>query len=293
MKPFEYKAPKSLDEAVAILAAANGEARVLAGGTDLIAQMKEYRRAPRLVVDGKGIPELTRLEYDDRTGLRIGAAVAAVDIYSHPAVKARYPDIAYACSLLGAVQIQNRATLGGNVGNAAPSADGVPPLLCALARAVIAGPKGRREIPLAQVFLGPGQTSLERGELLVEIVVPPPPPRSAGAYLRFVPREEMDIAVAGVGSRVVMAEDGKTCREARIALCAVAPTPIRTPEAERFLVGRILDDAALAEAGRLAAAAARPISDVRGSADYRRELVKVLTRRTLAQCRAQLGSGSP
>ncbi|MBI4308475.1 MAG: xanthine dehydrogenase family protein subunit M [Chloroflexi bacterium] len=290
MRAFEYKAPRTIKEAVALLASANGDARPLAGGTDLIAQMKENRRTPRLVVDVKHIPELMRLDYSESRGLRIGAAVPCSAIAEHPIVRARYPMIDQACRLVGSIQIQNRASVGGNLCNAAPSADTAPPLLTLKARAVIAGPQGRRNVLLEEFFASPGKTVLGPGELLVEIVVPTPPARSAGCYLRFIPREEMDIAVAGVGSLVVLEpRGGKRCHDARIALAAVAPTPLRAREAEERLRGRVIDARAVEEAGEMAAAACKPISDVRGSAEYRRELVKVLTRRTLRACLERLG----
>ena len=285
MDAFEYAAPQNLQEAVALLSEANGEARALAGGTDLIAQMKENRRSPSLVVDVKKIPELNVLSYT--TGLRIGAAVSCTQIAGFEPVRVHYPALAEACALVGSYQIQNRAALGGNFCNAAPSADAVPPALSYGATLVIEGPGGRRALPAEDFFVGPGQTVLEKGEVLVEIVLPPPPPHSGAAYLRFIPREEMDIAVAGVGSFVQLNPDDHTCEQARISLAAVAPTPVRAKEAEAFLAGRHLDDTTIAHAGELASQAASPISDVRGSAAYRIELIKVLTRRTLGKALAR------
>ena len=285
MDAFEYAAPQNLQEAVALLSEANGEARALAGGTDLIAQMKENRRSPSLVVDVKKIPELNVLSYT--TGLRIGAAVSCTKIAGFEPATAHYPALAEACALVGSYQIQNRAALGGNFCNAAPSADAVPPALSYGATLVIEGPGGRRALPAEDFFVGPGQTVLEKGEVLVEIVLPPPPSHSGAAYLRFIPREEMDIAVAGVGSFVRLNPDDHTCEQARISLAAVAPTPVRAKEAEAFLAGRHLDDTTIAHAGELASQAASPISDVRGSAAYRIELIKVLTRRTLGKALAR------
>ncbi len=287
MDAFEYTAPQNLHDAVMLLAEAEGEARALAGGTDLIAQMKENRRNPSLVVDIKKIPELNVLSYYAAyaAGLRIGAAVSCTQIAGFEPVRVHYPALAEACALIGSYQIQNRAALGGNFCNAAPSADAVPPALAYGARLVLAGPNGRREIPAEDFFVGPGQTVLEKGEVLVEIALPPPPPRSGAAYLRFIPREEMDIAVAGVGACVQLSSDTRVCEQARVVLAAVAPTPVRAKAAEAFLTGRALDDPTIVQAGELASQAASPISDVRGSAAYRRELVKVLTRRTLGKAR--------
>ena len=280
MHDFDFAAPDSLQQAVELLGRTDGEARALAGGTDLIPQIKENRRHPSLVVDIKKIPELNVLAYD-ADGLRIGAAVSCTRIAEFDAVKQHYPALAEACALIGSYQIQNRAALGGNICNAAPSADAVPPVLSYAGRLLLAGPNGQRELAAETFFTGPGQTVLTRGEVLVAIQLPPPAANSGAAYLRFIPREEMDIAIAGVGSFVQLSADGQRCQQARISLASVAPTPVRADEAEAFVAGKPLDAETIAEAGELAAQAARPISDVRGSAAYRRELVKVLTRRTL------------
>ena len=281
VREFEYAAPTSLQEAIDLLARANGEGRLLAGGTDLIAQMKENRKSPELVVDVKRIPELNVLCCDEKQGLRLGAAVSCTRIGNFPPVRQHYHALAEACGLIGSVQIQNRAAVGGNFCNAAPSADTAPPIVSYGGKLIIAGPNGCRELPAENFFVGPGQTVLAKGEILVEIAVPTPPPHCGAAYLRFIPREEMDIAVAGVGSFVQFSADGRRCEQARITLAAVAPTPVRAREAEEFLVGKAPDQAAFKQAGELAARAAKPISDLRGSAAYRIELVKVLTRRSL------------
>ena len=289
MRELEFHTPTRLDEAVAILERHNGQARCLAGGTDLIAQLKERRRQASAIVDIKWIPDVNVLSYDPVVGLRIGAGVSCTTILKHPDVQANYPALAYACGLVGSKQIQNRATVGGNICNAAPSGDTLAPLLCYDARAKIAGPTGERELPLGEIWAGPGRLTLASGEMLVEVILPPPPDRSAAHYLRFIPREEMDIAVAGVGSWLRLAPGGRECVEARIALCAVSPVVMRVPAAEAVLVGREPTETAFAEAGRLAAEAAQPISDVRGSAEYRRELVNVLTIRTLLAAVAATG----
>ena len=281
MREFIFAAPQSVQEAVELLARANGDARPLAGGTDLIAQMKENRKSPGVIVDVKKIVDLNELSWDAQNGLRIGAAVSCSRISAFAPVRERYPALAEACALVGSVQIQNRAALGGNFCNAAPSADAVPPVLSYGGKLLIAGSNGRREIAAEDFFVGPGQTVLGKDELLVQITIPTPPFPSGAAYLRFIPREEMDIAIAGVGAFMQLNAERTRCEQARLTLAAVAPTPVRAREAEAFLIGKPLDQAAIAQAGELAAHAAKPISDVRSSAAYRVEMVKVLTRRTL------------
>lgn len=281
MHEFMFAAPQSVQEAVELLVRAKGEARPLAGGTDLIAQMKENRKSPGVIVDVKKIPDLNELSWDAQNGLRIGAAVSCSRIAAFAPVRERYPALAEACALVGSVQIQNRAALGGNFCNAAPSADAVPPVLSYGGKLLIAGSNGRREVAAEDFFVGPGQTVLGNDELLVQISIPTPPSSSGAAYLRFIPREEMDIAIVGVGAFVQLNADRTCCEQARLTLAAVAPTPLRAREAEAFLIGKPLDQATISQAGELAAKAAKPISDVRSSAAYRVEMVKVLTRRTL------------
>lgn len=292
MREFTYAAPQSLQEVIDLLSCADGDSRPLAGGTDLITQMKENRKSPSGVVDVKRIPELNVLSWEAQQGLRIGAAVSCTRIATFAPVQEHYSALAEACALIGSVQIQNRAALGGNFCNAAPSADAVPPVLSYGGKVIVAGPSGRRELPAEDFLVGPGQTVLRKGELLVEIVIPTPPPQAGAAYLRFIPREEMDIAVAGVGSFVQLGADRKRCEQARITLAAVAPTPVRAREAEEFLAGKALDQSILMQAGELAAKAAKPISDVRGSAAYRVELVKVLTQRTLHKALERADGGA-
>lgn len=289
MKAFEYAAPSTLAEALRALRDARGEARPLAGGTDLIAQMKAGRRQPDLLLDTKRIAQCRRLAVD-RAGLHIGAAVACSDIAEHPEVRERFPLLVQGCKLIGSVQIQNRASLGGNLCNAAPSADTAPPVICLGGKVRIAGPKGTREVPVEEFFTGPGKTVLAPDELLVEIAVPLPPAHSAGDYQRFTPRAEMDIAFAGVGAFLVMDPRTGRCTAARIALAAVAPTPVRATSAERALEGQRITASAIGEAAERAAESARPITDHRASAEYRRELVKALARRALSNCARTLGA---
>ncbi len=281
MLNFEYHTPRSLEEALSLLDKHREEANVLAGGTDLIVQMKDGRVRPSQIVDVKQIPELNRLEWSEEDGLHIGAAVPLSMVAAYPPVVERFNMLAQACSLVGSVQIRNRGTMGGNICNAAPSANTSPPLLCLGAMAVVAQLSGTRTVPLESFFRGPGQTALARNELLVEIEIPTPPAFSAGCYLQHTPREEMDIAVVGVAAFLVLTPQGKVCHEARIALGAVAPIPIRAHQAEIVLAGKARAEEVIEEAAERAAEATIPVSDVRGSLEYRRELAKVLTRRTL------------
>jgi CO/xanthine dehydrogenase FAD-binding subunit len=285
VQEFVYERPQTIEEAAATMAA--GDARALAGGTDLVPQLREGRRRAGRVVDLKHIAELTAIVALPDGSFGIGAAATASAVARHTGLAAAYPAVAQSAQLIGGVQIQNRASLGGNICNAAPSADAVPALMCHEARAVIAGRNCRRETPVETLFRGPGRTALDAGEILVSILLPPAPPRTAAKYLRFTPRREMDIAIAGAATWIRLDAQGAIA-DARVVLASVAPTPIRATAAERRLMGERPTRALLEEAGRLAAGDARPISDTRGSADYRRSLVAVLTGRALADCCRQL-----
>jgi xanthine dehydrogenase FAD-binding subunit len=288
LQEFTYERPQTVEAAVAAMRQDRQEARVLAGGTDLVPQLREGRRSAARIIDLKEIPALTAIVPLPDGGVSIGAAATATAVARHAAIAAQYPAVAQSARLIGGVQVQNRASLGGNICNAAPSADGVPALICHGACAVIATGEGRREIPVEKFFAGPGRTHLAAGDLMVAILLPPVAPRSAAAYLRFTPRREMDIAIAGAGAWLRLDADG-TVAQARIALAAVGPTPLRAPRAEQRLRGERPGAALFEEAGRLAAQDARPISDTRSSADYRRTLVAVLSARALAACARQLG----
>ena len=283
MKSFRYEVPRTVEEAVALLAKGNGDARVLAGGTDLIVQMRTGVRHLRLIVDVKRIPETLRLEFDG-TVLRLGAAVPCAEIREHRELRRIFPGFLEAAELIGSEQIQGRASVGGNVCNASPAADTVPALIALGAECVIAGPERTRSVPVEAFATGPGETVLQTGELLVELRIPAPPTGSGDAYLRFTPRTEMDIAVVGAGVCVTLDGEGR-CTAARVALGAVAPTAIRVPAAEEALVGTDLGTEALELAAEEARAAARPIDDLRAPAWYRRHLAGVLTRRSLAIAR--------
>jgi carbon-monoxide dehydrogenase medium subunit len=281
MKEIDYAAPRTVAEAVALLNDKGDRARVLAGGTDIIVQLREHRREPDLLVDVKHIPELNDLIYDPKQGLRLGAAVPCYRVYEHAAISKAYPGLIDAVSLIGGIQIQSRASVGGNLCNASPAADTIPALIAHSAVCVIAGPKGTRELPVEQFCTAPGRNCLTRGEFLVSLRLPPPPPRFGAAYLRFIPRNEMDIAVAGAGVAVTLDDAKGRCTAGRVALAAVAPTPLLVPEAGAALVDGALNDALIEKAASAAQAAAKPISDMRGDAEYRRHLVKVLVKRAL------------
>jgi CO/xanthine dehydrogenase FAD-binding subunit len=287
MPTFDYAAPTTLAEAVTLMAS-EGTVRALAGGTDLIDQLKTNRRNADLVVDLKRVPELQRLE-SDADGLHIGAARCCSDLHHDSTVNRLYAGLADSTGLVGSVQIQNRAAVGGNVCNAAPSGDTTPNLLAHEAIAVITGPAGIRRVELTDFFVGPGQTVLQKGEFLQQLTVPAPPEHSASAYLRFIPRNEMDIAVAGVASFLHMDPATKTVHKARLALASVAPTPVRARAAESVLEGKVISIELINAASEAAIESATPITDVRGSAEYRRELVRVLTRRTLNICLERIG----
>jgi len=277
VKWFDYQAPRTLGEAVEAMTL-HPTARALAGGTDLLVQMRAGRRTPDLIVDIKKIPELNQLHYEPGMGLTLGAAVPCYRIYNDTAVSRAYPSLAEVANIIGGTQIQGRASIGGNLCNAAPSADAVPLLIALGATCRILGPGGERTLPVDQFCVAPGQSALAAGELLVSIQIPQSPANGAARYLRFIPRNEMDIAVAGAGVSVVM-ENGHI-QSAKIALSSVAPTPL--PVDASSLAGQPADEATLHKAGELAADAAKPITDMRGTADYRRHLCAVLTRRALA-----------
>ncbi len=288
MRRFDLVLPGSVEECVRALVERGPEAKVVAGGTDLLPQLKNGLVRTRAVIDLSGVPPLGKLGHANGAGLRVGAAVTARTLERDPGVTRDYTALAESAALVGSVQIRNLATLGGNLCNAAPSADMAPPLLALEAEAIIAGPRGTRRVPFASFFTGVRRTVLTADELLVEIVVPAPGPGSGGSYRRHTPRRELDIAVVGVASQLTLANG--VCTKARIALAAVAPTPVRAMGAERLLEGHPVTPDLIERAARAAVEAARPISDQRGSADFRRHLVQVLTRRTLTTALARAGA---
>ena len=286
MQPFRYIRAQNAEHAATLLQQQNGRARILAGGTDLIVALREHRIEADLVIDIKGIPEVDELSFDAHDGLRLGAAAPCHRIYRHADVVRHYPGLVDAASLIGGIQIQGRASLGGNLCNASPAADSIPALIVHAAICDIALPQTRRRVPVEEFCTAPGKTVLGRGEFLASLHLPPPPPGFGAAYLRFIPRNEMDIAVVGVGAAVQL-DASRRIVAARIALGAVAPTPLFVPEAGAALVGAVANEDAFARAAEIAQAAARPISDMRGTAEFRRHLVGVLTQRALIQAVAR------
>ena len=275
-----FAAPTTVAEAVQLLANASGVARVLAGGTDLLVQLRSGILKPDLIVDTKRIPELRAITTEGG-GYRIGASVSGAEAGEHAPLSKDWPGVVEAVELIGATQIQGRASFVGNLCNASPAADCVPALVAAGATVVIAGPGGEREAAVEEVPTGPGSTSLAKGEMVVAVKLPPKPARTGDAYLRFIPRTEMDIAVVGAGVCVTLDEVG-TCKAARVSLGAVAPTVLVVPDAAAALVGSRLGDAALAALDAAAQAACKPISDKRGTVEYRTKVAGVLARRAAA-----------
>jgi len=274
---MQFTAPTTVDDAIRSLTDAGGAAKILAGGTDLLVQLRAGRVHPNLIVDIKKIPELREVKAEGG-GFRIGAAVAGAELNENEAVKAAWPGVVEGLDLIGSTQIQGRASLGGNLCNASPAADSVPAMIAAGAICTIAGPKGRREAPVEDIVTGPGQTSLGQGEFIVSFFLPARPPHSGDAYLRFIPRTEMDIAVVGAGVSLTL-DDAGTCTAARVALGAVAPRPLLVEDGAKALVGSKVDDAALAELSAAASAACNPIDDKRGTIEYRTKVAGVLARR--------------
>jgi CO/xanthine dehydrogenase FAD-binding subunit len=287
MQDFEYIPARTMDEAVSALARGNGAARVLAGGTDLIVQLREGRRQTGLLVDIKCIPDLLRLSYNPAQGLTIGAAVPCYRIVDYCASLDIYPGLAAAVGLIGGVQIQGRATLGGNLCNASPAADGIPALIVHQALCNIYGPAGARQVAAQDFCLAPGQTVLGPAEFLVSINLPPVPRHFGAHYLRFIPRNEMDIAVAGAAACVVLDPNGSFFVTVRLALSAVAPLPLFVPEVGVHLAGKPVSAQTIQQAASLAREAARPIDDMRGTAAQRKHLSAVLARRVLETAVAQ------
>lgn len=285
---FDYLQPTSFEEALSMLKKYGDEARVLAGGTDLLPRLKQRLINTRYFVNLKRIPGLDQIVYSPKEGLKIGALTTIRALEKSSLVRESYTPLWEAARALGSVQVRNLATLGGNLCHAAPSAECASPLLALGAQVIIAGPSGERRAELKDFFLGPGKTILQKGEILKEITIPPLPAKTGGAYYKLGTRQAMDIAIVGVAS-VVSMENG-VCRICRIALGAVAPVPLRATKAESLLQGKKLEAELVEKAGIEAMNESRPISDHRGSAEYRKEMVKALTIKTVQEAVKRAGN---
>jgi carbon-monoxide dehydrogenase medium subunit len=280
MTDIRYVAPRTLDEAIGAFAAAGSAARIMAGGTDLLVQMRSGLVRPGLIVDIKKIDEMMNIEETPDGGFRVGAAVSGAELAEHPKFRKAWPGVLEAVNLIGSKQVQGRASPGGNLCNGSPAGDSVPAMIAAGAVVTIQGPNGRRELPVEKVPAGPGRTNLTPGEILVSFALPPRPPGSSDAYLRMIPRTEMDIAVVGLGVSLTL--KGGVCTAARVGLGAVAPTALLVEAAGQALTDSRLDDAALEKAAEACRAACRPIDDKRGTIAYRVKTAGVLLKRTVA-----------
>jgi carbon-monoxide dehydrogenase medium subunit len=275
---MRYEAPDTIEAAAKLLAAESGDARVLAGGTDLLVQMRSEILTPALVVDIKKIAEMRQVK-EEAGGVRVGAAVTGAELKEHPRLSKVWPGVVEAANLIGSTQIQGRATMGGNLCNGSPAADSVPALIAVGAVAAIVGPNGRRELKVEDIMLAPRKLALTKGEIVASFLLPARPPKSSDAYLRFIPRTEMDIAVVGCG--VSLSLDGSgTCTAARVGLGAVAARPLLVDAAAKALIGTKVDEAALAKLEAAARAACKPIDDKRGTIEFRIDVAGVLARRT-------------
>jgi carbon-monoxide dehydrogenase medium subunit len=277
MTELRYEAPKTLQAAVKLLAGAKGVAKILAGGSDLLVQMRAGRIEPALLVDIKGIPELTAITAE-KDGFRVGAATSCMEIVEHARFAKAWPGVTEAIALIGSIQVKGRASAGGNLCNASPAADSVPAMIAAGATVRIVGPKGRRNVAVEEIAIAPGKTSLAKGEIVASFFLPKRPPRSGDAYLRFTPRTEMDIAVVGAGVNLTLDAKG-VCKSARVCLGAVAARALLVPEAAAALIGTTVDDAALDKLAAAASAACKPIDDKRGTKEYRIKVAGVMARR--------------
>jgi carbon-monoxide dehydrogenase medium subunit len=287
MADIQYLAPGSLDEAIKAFAAAGSAGRILAGGTDLLVQMRSGAQKPGVIVDIKNIAEMMDIKATGDGGFRVGAAVSGMAMAEHPTFGKAWPGVLEAVNLIGSKQVQGRASAGGNLCNASPAGDSVPAMVAAGAMVTVAGPNGRREMKVEDVPAGPGRTNLKPGEIVVAFTLPARPKGASDAYLRMIPRTEMDIAVVGVGVNLTL-KDG-VVSAARVGLGAVAPTVLLVEDAAKALIGSKLDEAALAKAAAACSAACRPINDKRGTIAYRVKVAGVLLKRTalIAAKRAQ------
>lgn len=275
---MRYEAPQTLDAAVRLLSGETGLAKVLAGGTDLLVQIRTDVIEPDLIVDIKGIQEVRTIS-EENGGFRVGAAVTGAELEEHPAFGKAWPGVLEGTNLIGSTQVQGRATMGGNLCNGSPAADSVPGLIAAGAIATVAGPNGTREMPVADIMVGPRKLAIAKDEFIVSFFFPARPAKSSDAYLRFIPRTEMDIAVVGAAVNVTLDDTG-TITDASVSLGAVAPKPLLVPDAAKAIIGTKLEDSALEALGAACSAACNPIDDKRGTIEYRTKVAAVLGQRT-------------
>ena len=292
MHAFDYEAPVALDDALRQLADHGNSAKLLAGGTDLIDQMRLGRYQPAVVIDVKKIPEL-RVLYQDDAGLHVGAATPCYQIYEDESVKKKYSALSDSCQIIGGIQIQTRASIGGNLCNSGPAADSIPAMIALGGVCQIAGPSGGRQVPVGDFCTGPGTNVLAENELLVEVLFPTRPANSGSHYRRMIPRNEMDIAVVGVGASVTLDEAKTKIVDAIIGLGAVAPTPLVATAAAEALIGKDVSDETLAAAAAAARGVVSPITDMRGTREYRIHVTGVLVRRVLEMAIARARGESP
>ena len=290
LKKFEYLQPKSIDEAISLLESHGDSAKYIAGGTDVIVKCKEKKIAPHYLVSLRGLKDLAYIQRDAEGILRIGALTTHRMLETSSLIRSHYPAIYDAVQNIGSVQVRNVATIGGNICNAVPSADGIIPLLTLGAHLTLVGPKGKRSLPLKSFFLGPGQTLMNHGEILTEFFIPTLLPRTSGAYIKHTRREAMELPILGVGMGLSLAEDKKTCAKVRIALGVAAPTPIRAVLAEEYLTGKEVNEQTLAETAKKAAQETKMRDSIRGQAWYRKEMVAVLINRLGLKCLERIGS---
>ena len=292
MARFEYLEARSLRQAISLAQRHGGQARIVAGSTDFLVRWRQGTWQPQYVINIQRISPLRRVSYSGRNGLRLGALVTVATLEGHPLIRQHYPALSAAASSFAGVQVRNLATVGGNICNASPAGDTLPALLAFDAQCRIVGPEGERWSPLEQFFTGPGGTVLRTGEVLAELRLPPPPDQSGSLYIKHSPRGAMDISTVGVASIVSLQDQGQVCRDVKIAMGAVAPTPIRAHAAEAMLRGHAITPELIEAAAMKAQDQASPIDDVRGSAGHRKVIVGVLTRRTLERAVEMARQGS-
>ncbi len=285
-RELKYFTPTSIEQAISLLSEYGEKSRIIAGGTDLLAQMKKEIVLPDVLINVKGIRDLDYIDYDETAGLRIGALTTIAFIENSPLIRSKFSILAQAASMLGSPTIRNQSTVGGNLCNAAPSADTAPALMVLGAKVKIAGVEGEKTVPIEDFSTGPGQTVIKNGEMLTEIQIPNLPLQHGETYVKETRRRGADLAVVGVAALVIL--EGDILRDVKIALGAVAPTPIRAKKAEEILKGKKLGDKLLEEASQSASRESKPIDDIRGSADYRRKLIIVLTKRAVKQAVEQI-----